>query len=252
MPSHVSHLNTRFLIGHVARGLRLITLTILCSGTLATLGFTEERSPSSSDSAMQKQRREVIQSIADSANRLGQKVQNGQFGVQVLDEQKRVLEMIRQLLPSDDQNESSADSPGSASDSSNTDGTEQSSGEHAGDGAGGRPENADNASNASSDPSQGSNSKEPTDGATGDGAGQGPDESPAPANWSAWQRATLEDAVWGHLPPQERRQLSRTYSETFLPGYEDQVKAYFERLARLGTRAADSRGKSEEPAPHEE
>lgn len=45
-------------------------------------------------------------------------------------------------------------------------------------------------------------------------------------------RENLSDAVWGHLPPQERNDLLRTYSESYLPGYELQVRRYFEKLAR--------------------
>ena len=46
-------------------------------------------------------------------------------------------------------------------------------------------------------------------------------------------RDKLRDAVWGHLPPREKQDLSRTYSERYLPGYEEQVRRYFERLSRL-------------------
>ena len=46
-------------------------------------------------------------------------------------------------------------------------------------------------------------------------------------------REKLADAVWGHLPPQERNDLIRTYSESYLPEYEDQVRNYFEKLAKL-------------------
>lgn len=52
-------------------------------------------------------------------------------------------------------------------------------------------------------------------------------------------REKLADAVWGHLPPQERNDLIRTYSESYLPEYEDQVRNYFEKLAKLKRKSID-------------
>lgn len=52
-----------------------------------------------------------------------------------------------------------------------------------------------------------------------------PEHLPTPEN--------LADSVWGHLPPRERNDLLKSYSESYLPGYENQVRDYFERLARL-------------------
>ena len=42
----------------------------------------------------------------------------------------------------------------------------------------------------------------------------------------------LLDAVWGPLPDRERDTLIRNFNERFLPGYEEQVRAYYEALAR--------------------
>ncbi|TWT52336.1 hypothetical protein KOR42_30220 [Thalassoglobus neptunius] len=218
--------------------------------------YAEEPASSTDDPSLRgatsEQRREVIQHVADSANRLGTKIQNGQFGPDVLDEQKRVLELIRQLLSTDSQTDSLANPKSEQAESTDRLEAGQSEGEPSEGTAEQRPESSEMTSNDPSNSSQGGSSEEPTDGATGHGAGQGPAKEPAAENWSPWQRATLEDAVWGHLPPQERRQLSRTYSETFLPGYEDQVKAYFERLTRLGTRAAESRTSPENSGPRDE
>lgn len=70
---------------------------------------------------------------------------------------------------------------------------------------------------------------------TGDSAGQAAVVPPPSATESLphFGREQLADAVWGHLPPIERQELLQSYSEAFLPGYEDQVRRYFERLARL-------------------
>ncbi|QDT35212.1 hypothetical protein [Thalassoglobus polymorphus] len=48
--------------------------------------------------------------------------------------------------------------------------------------------------------------------------------------------SNLVDSVWGHLPEQERNDLLRTYSESYLPGYEERVRRYFEQLAKLRRR----------------
>lgn len=53
------------------------------------------------------------------------------------------------------------------------------------------------------------------------------------------QRENFADAVWGHLPPRERNDLLRTYSESYLPGYENRVQRYFEKLAKLRHRRPD-------------
>ncbi len=42
----------------------------------------------------------------------------------------------------------------------------------------------------------------------------------------------LTDAVWGHLPPQEQQELIRTFNETFVPEYEEQIRKYFENLSQ--------------------
>lgn len=42
----------------------------------------------------------------------------------------------------------------------------------------------------------------------------------------------LFDAVWGHLPAGERDELLRSFNERFLPQYEQQIRAYYEALAR--------------------
>lgn len=47
----------------------------------------------------------------------------------------------------------------------------------------------------------------------------------------------LKDAVWGHLPSREQNDLLRAYSESYLPGYESQVRRYFDLLARLRSAA---------------
>lgn len=42
----------------------------------------------------------------------------------------------------------------------------------------------------------------------------------------------LTDAVWGHLPPHEREELYRSFSEKFLPKYESALKEYYRALAK--------------------
>ncbi len=41
----------------------------------------------------------------------------------------------------------------------------------------------------------------------------------------------LTDAVWGHLPQHERDELYRSFTEKFLPKYDNALKAYFRALA---------------------
>ena len=61
------------------------------------------------------------------------------------------------------------------------------------------------------------------------------------------QRENFADAVWGHLPLEERNDLLRTYSESYLPGYEKRVQRYFEQLAKLQSRR--TAGPTHEIAP---
>lgn len=62
------------------------------------------------------------------------------------------------------------------------------------------------------------------------------------------QRENFADAFWGHLPPQERNDLLRTYSESYLPGYEKRVQHYFEKLAKLRRRQPSNSPKESSPA----
>ena len=63
--------------------------------------------------------------------------------------------------------------------------------------------------------------------------GSGPPEvEPDRSLTTPERRRVLADAVWGHLPPREREELMRTFSERFLPKYEEQVRRYFEALSR--------------------
>lgn len=81
----------------------------------------------------------------------------------------------------------------------------------------------------------------PADQSTSPETGQGATAGLAPASPLTREddlgllppRDSLADAVWGHLPALERDDLMRTYSESYLPGYEDQVRNYFEQLAKL-------------------
>ena len=68
-------------------------------------------------------------------------------------------------------------------------------------------------------------------GAAGGGTTSAPNESTTNRG-NLRSREDLRDAVWGHLPPQERNDLLNTYSESYLPGYEAKVRRYFELLAR--------------------
>lgn len=52
-------------------------------------------------------------------------------------------------------------------------------------------------------------------------------------------RETLGNSVWGHLPIRERNELIRSYSDAFPAGYEEQVRRYFEELAKLKHRRLD-------------
>ncbi|MEX1094795.1 MAG: hypothetical protein WED34_02035 [Planctomycetales bacterium] len=45
------------------------------------------------------------------------------------------------------------------------------------------------------------------------------------------QRDLVQDVVWGHLPPDVRRQMLSTYTDKYLPKYDDVVRKYFEALA---------------------
>jgi hypothetical protein len=46
------------------------------------------------------------------------------------------------------------------------------------------------------------------------------------------QKLQLELDVWGHLPPKLREQLLNTYGEKMLPQYEQQIREYYQALAK--------------------
>lgn len=46
------------------------------------------------------------------------------------------------------------------------------------------------------------------------------------------RRRNLATSVWGHLPEKERDEMLGTFSERFLPAYDDLVRQYYEALFR--------------------
>jgi hypothetical protein len=48
------------------------------------------------------------------------------------------------------------------------------------------------------------------------------------------RRKNFATAVWGHLPPRLRDKMHGTFSERFLPQYDDLVRRYYEALATQG------------------
>lgn len=44
----------------------------------------------------------------------------------------------------------------------------------------------------------------------------------------------MDSYVWGHLPPKLRQKLKNTFSDTYLPKYDDLVRRYFSALAEEG------------------
>lgn len=48
----------------------------------------------------------------------------------------------------------------------------------------------------------------------------------------AQQKALLEQNIWGHLPPALRDELLSGYADRMLPGYEDLIQNYYQRLAK--------------------
>jgi hypothetical protein len=48
----------------------------------------------------------------------------------------------------------------------------------------------------------------------------------------AQQRALLEQNIWGHLPPALRDELLSGYADRMLPGYEELIQNYYQRLAK--------------------
>lgn len=54
---------------------------------------------------------------------------------------------------------------------------------------------------------------------------------PTQADSSTLAPKTRTNSVWGHLPPRQQESLLRSLSDSFLPGYESQIKRYYEALA---------------------
>jgi hypothetical protein len=50
------------------------------------------------------------------------------------------------------------------------------------------------------------------------------------------RRQQLEKDVWGHLPPALRQELLNSYTEKFLPKYDELVRRYYEALAERNKR----------------
>jgi len=48
---------------------------------------------------------------------------------------------------------------------------------------------------------------------------------------TAIKKEVLAKDVWGHLPPSLRRKLLNSYSDQYLPQYDELVRRYFESLA---------------------
>jgi hypothetical protein len=46
------------------------------------------------------------------------------------------------------------------------------------------------------------------------------------------RRAQMIKDVWGHLPPHVRERIDKSFSEKYLPKYEELVKKYYESLAQ--------------------
>lgn len=46
------------------------------------------------------------------------------------------------------------------------------------------------------------------------------------------RRRDLAQSVWGHLPPRVQDELKRSFSERFVPRYEEAIRRYYEALAR--------------------
>jgi hypothetical protein len=46
------------------------------------------------------------------------------------------------------------------------------------------------------------------------------------------RRRDLVQAVWGHLPPKVQEELRRSFSEHFVPRYDEAIRRYYEALAR--------------------
>lgn len=112
-----------------------------------------------------------------------------------------------------------------------------------------QPLQAETNSTQQPDTTTDSSSGSATSGTQSDGAGlAGAIEPGTQSNSPLRLRENLADSVWGHLPPQERRDLIRTYSESFLPEYEEQVRAYFERLAKLKLQSPSSQPSRSESA----
>lgn len=51
------------------------------------------------------------------------------------------------------------------------------------------------------------------------------------------RRRNLATAVWGHLPDRVREEMLQSYSEEFLPEYEELVERYYEALAEQRLRS---------------
>ena len=99
--------------------------------------------------------------------------------------------------------------------------------------------NCNNPSNKPPSPSQRSQAKP---GKSGSKPGQS--KSPArdsnnqlngnatkPADESERDLETVVKHLWGHLPEREREQMMQTFSDEFLPKYQQEIEQYYERLS---------------------
>lgn len=61
-----------------------------------------------------------------------------------------------------------------------------------------------------------------------------PREAQQPETLTPVTQDELVRDVWGHLPPSQRQKLLNTYSDKYLPTYDELVRSYFAALAEAG------------------
>lgn len=58
------------------------------------------------------------------------------------------------------------------------------------------------------------------------------------------RRARMIKDVWGHLPPHVRERIEKSFSEKYLPKYEELVKKYYESLAEKNRKSPQANDRS--------